>query len=49
MLAFIPGLVRGFYWFFGGHQPLLVKSLGWSEMRQGVLFGVLLAVAIILS
>lgn len=49
MLAFIPGLVRGFYWFFGGYQPLQVKSLGWSEMRQGVLFGILLAAAIILS
>jgi len=49
MLAFIPGLVRGFYWFFGSHQPLQVKSLGWSEMRQGVLFGILLAAAIILS
>jgi len=49
MFAFIPGLVRGFYWFFRGHQTLQVKSLGWSEMRQGVLFGILLAAAIILS
>jgi YwiC-like protein len=49
IIAFIPGLVRGFYWFFRGHQPLQVKSLGWSEMRQGVLFGILLAVAVILS
>jgi hypothetical protein len=49
MFAFIPGLVRGFYWFFSGHQTLEVKSLGWSEMRQGVLFGILLAAAIILS
>jgi hypothetical protein len=49
MLAFIPRLVRGFYWFFGGHQPLQVKTLGWSERRQGVLFGILLAAAIILS
>ena len=49
MLAFIPGLIRGFYWFFGGYQPLQVKSLGWSEMRQGLPFGILLAAAIILS
>jgi hypothetical protein len=49
MLAFVPALVRGFYWFFTGHQPLRVKSLGWSEMRQGVLFGILLVAAIILS
>lgn len=49
MLAFIPGLFRGFYWFFGGHRPLQVKRLGWSEMRQGALFGILLAAAIILS
>jgi len=49
MLAFILGLVRGFYWFFGGHRPLQVKSLGWSEMRQGGLFGILLAAALILS
>lgn len=49
MVAFLPALVRGFYWFFRGHQPLQVKSLGWSEMRQGVLFGILLAAACIFS
>lgn len=49
LLAFIPGLARGFIWLFGGYQPLQVRSLGWSEMRQGVLFGILLAAAIILS
>ena len=48
MLAFLPGLMRGFYWFFRGPQPLQVRSLGWSEMKQGVLFGVLLAAAMIL-
>jgi len=49
LLAFVPGLIRGFYWLFGGYQPLQVRSLGWSEMRQGVLFGILLATAMILS
>lgn len=49
IIAFIPGLVRGFYWFFAGQKPLQLKNLGWSEMRQGVLFGILLAAAMILS
>jgi hypothetical protein len=48
-LAFVPALARGFYWFFCGVQPLQVKSLGWSEMRQGVVFGVLVAVASIIA
>jgi hypothetical protein len=49
IIAFIPGLLRGFYWFFSGQKPLQVKSRGWSEMRQGVLFGILLAAALIFS
>ena len=49
MLAFVPGLARGFYWFFRGYQPLEVRSLGWSEMTQGVLFGVLFSAASVLS
>lgn len=48
-LAFLPALTRGFAWFFRGLQPLRVRSLGWSEMRQGVVFGFLLAAASILS
>jgi hypothetical protein len=28
---------------FRGYQPLKVKQLGWSEMLQGVVFGILLA------
>lgn len=49
VLAFLPGMARGFSWFFRGHQPLEVRRLGWSEMSQGVLFGVLFAAASILS
>ena len=49
IIAFIPGLIRGFYWFFAGQKLLQMKRLGWTEMRQGVLFGILLAAAIILS
>lgn len=48
-LAFLPAFVRGFAWFFRRSQPLQVRSLGWSEMRQGIAFGMLLAVAMILS
>jgi hypothetical protein len=48
-LAFLPALARGFIWFFRSPQPLDVRSLGWSEMGQGVLFGILLAGASILA
>lgn len=48
-LAFLPSLFRGFLWFFRKPQALQVKNLGWSEMRQGIMFGVLLAAAIIVS
>jgi len=49
LLAFLPALARGFAWFLRRQQPLQVRSLGWSEMRQGILFGVLLAATIIAS
>ena len=49
LLAFVPALMRGFSWLFRSPQPLRVRSLGWSEMRQGILFGILLAATIILS
>ncbi len=42
--AFIPMLARGFYWFVRKPVPLQIKQLGWSEMKQGVIFGVLLTV-----
>ena len=42
-VAFVPVLIRGLYWFLCKPGPLQIKSLGWSEMRQGVLFGILLA------
>jgi len=47
ILAFTPALVRGMWWFIREHEPLNVKQLGWSEMRQGIAFGVLLAIAFI--
>jgi len=48
-LAFLPVFVRGFYWFFRPAQALQVRSLGWSEVKQGILFGILLAATSLLS
>jgi YwiC-like protein len=45
IIAFVPTLVRGTWWFFRGPEPLDIKKLGWSEMTQGVVFGILLAIA----
>jgi hypothetical protein len=47
IIAFMPAVVRGSWWFFQKTEPLDVKSLGWSEMKQGVTFGVLLALAFV--
>jgi hypothetical protein len=49
IVAFLPALVRGALWFFTKPEPLDVRSLGWSEMKQGVAFGLLLSVAFIYS
>lgn len=45
MLAFTPALARASFWFLRKSGPLNVRSLGWSEMKQGVAFGMLLALA----
>ena len=45
ILAFLPAIVRGSLWFFRKAETLNVKSLGWSEMKHGVVFGTLLASA----
>ena len=47
ILAFMPAVVRGSRWFFQQPEPLDVKRLGWSEMKQSVAFGVLLAAAFV--
>ena len=49
VIAFLPALARGFFWFFSAPGPLQVRSLGWSEMKQGILFGVLLAVTSLMA
>ena len=49
IVAFVPALVRGTLWFCRKPESLDVRSLGWSEMKHGVVFGILLAVAFIYS
>lgn len=41
-LAFLPVLLRGTLWFLRGRQPLNVPRLGFSELTQALIFGVLL-------
>ncbi len=48
VLAFIPVLVRGFWWFLPGPQTLAVKRLGWTELAYGVSFGILLIAGFVL-
>jgi len=45
VLAFIPVLLRGTLWFLSGRQPLNVHKLGFSELAQVLVFGVLLCAA----
>jgi hypothetical protein len=47
-LAFVPVLIRGVYWFVRKPAPLQIKKLGWSEIKQGVLFGILLTIFFII-
>jgi len=44
-IAFVPVLLRGIFWFVRGYQPLDVHKLGFSELRQALLFGALLCAA----
>ncbi|HZP23058.1 MAG TPA: YwiC-like family protein [Terriglobales bacterium] len=43
--AFLPVLLRGMWWFTSGRQPLDVHKLGFNELGQSLLFGVLLCAA----
>ena len=47
IIAFVPAVVRGSQWFFRKPEPLDVKRLGWSEMKHGLAFGLLLAWALL--
>jgi hypothetical protein len=49
IVAFVPALIRGTLWFLRKPESLDVRSLGWSEMRHGLVFGILLAIAFIYS
>lgn len=49
VIAFVPALVRGTRWFFQRPKPVDVRSLGWSEMKHGATFGLLLAAAFVCS
>jgi hypothetical protein len=49
VIAFIPALVRGTQWFLRKPESLDVRSLGWSEMKHGVAFGILLALGLMFS
>jgi len=49
IVAFVPALIRGTLWFLRKPESLDVRNLGWSEMRHGLVFGILLAVAFIYS
>jgi YwiC-like protein len=39
IVAFFPALLRGTLWFLTKPEPLDVRRLGWSEMKQGVALG----------
>ncbi|HLI63806.1 MAG TPA: YwiC-like family protein [Terriglobales bacterium] len=47
-VAFLPVLLRGTLWFVRGNQPLEVHKLGFSELRQALVFGALLCAAFVL-
>jgi YwiC-like protein len=44
-LAFVPALFRASLWFMRGRKPLDVHKLGYSELRQVLIFGALLCAA----
>jgi len=48
VLAFIPAIVRGFVWFVQVSKPLDVHKLGFSELRQALVFGALLSASFLL-
>jgi hypothetical protein len=45
LLAYVPALVRGFAWYVERPKPLDVHKLGFSELKQALIFGVLLCAA----
>jgi len=45
LVAFVPLLFRGWFYFFQKPGPLQVRKLGWSELRQAIAFCVLFITA----
>ena len=49
LIAFVPILFRGWFYFFQKPAPLVVRRLGWSELGQAVVFCVLFIAAFALA
>jgi hypothetical protein len=49
LLAFVPLLLRGFYYFVQEPAPLRVRRLGWNELAQAIVFCVLFIMTFALS
>ncbi len=49
LIAFAPILLRGWIYFFQGPRPLLVRQLGWNELKQAIAFCVLFIAAFALG
>lgn len=41
LIAFVPLLLRGWIYFAQKPAPLVVRQLGWSELRQAIVFSIL--------
>jgi len=49
LIAFVPILVRGTFWFVRRWEPLRVRRLGLTELAHAVTFGVLLTASFLLA
>ena len=47
VIAFLPGLARGFAWFAGSPKALDVHALGRSELAHAIVFGALLVAGLV--
>ena len=48
VVAFVPALLRGFLWYCSGPTRLDVHRLGFSELVQALIFGVLLCIVFLI-
>jgi len=49
MIAFVPILFRGWFYFFRNSRPLVVRRLGWNELAQAVAFCILFISTVLLA